>query len=752
MKGGNTEDRDSSLLYGCGRREGLVSAAHAVSDGGPDRMVLYLRRGGKVVAEECEFRPFMWVADPALFPVAQPQEVQELEGGGPLRYLLFYERWRDLEKALRELRRAAGVPPTAPGAPYFVLRDPVQQFLMLSGETFFRGLEFGDIHRLQVDIETRTEPGFEFSNPEREGDRVLLIALADNRGWAEVLGGPDMDERELLELFVQRVVERDPDVIEGYNLFKFDIPYLAARAARHGVRLCLGRDGSEVRIRSGRFVAAERTISYSKAEIHGREVIDIYFMVQLYDISRRELQGWGLKEVARHFGVAEENREYIAGPEISHTFERDPESVRRYALHDVLESRRLAELLAPTYFSLAKMVPMSFQNVCVRGSAAKIDALMIREYIRRRHALPVPDQPRPFSGGYTDIFYRGVARNVHHCDVRSLYPSLMLQEAIAPRSDEIGVFLRLLRRLRDQRLAVRALMEQAHDERERHYLGARDAAFKVLINSFYGYLGFAQARFSDFDAAEKVAARGRQILRGIVDWLRKHGAQVIEIDTDGVYFVPPELDEASLEEFRRGLRASLPPGIDLEFDGVYRAMYSYRMKNYALLTEDGNLIIRGAALKSRGLEPFQRRFLEELLRLKLEGREEEIPELKARYVRAITRREWPVEMFAKTETLQENPAEYVRKIRGKERGRRAAYELALASGREYRAGDQISYYITGDSARVTAHQAARLAADWKPEARDENVAYYLAKLEELCEKFGVNEIIRRMAADKSGRR
>ena len=37
----------------------------------------------------------------------------------------------------------------------------------------------------------------------------------------------------------------------------------------------------------------------------------------------------------------------------------------------------------------------------------------------------LPDAPREFEGGYTDIFITGLARNVHHCDVRSLYPSII---------------------------------------------------------------------------------------------------------------------------------------------------------------------------------------------------------------------------------------------------------------------------------------------------------------------------------------
>ena len=257
-----------------------------------------------------------------------------------------------------------------------------------------------------------------------------------------------------------------------------------------------------------------------------------------------------------------------------------------------------------------------------------------------------------------------------------------------------------------------------------------------MINSFYGYLGFDQVRFSDFDAAEKVASEGRELLRQMVDWLREHGALPVEIDTDGVYYVPPaDLTESARAVFRQSFSAALPSGIEVEFDGEYQSMFSYKMKNYALLTGQGEIVIKGAALKSRGLEPFQRSFLKEMIRLKLEGRDSELPDLRVRYEADIRDRNWPVSKLAKTETLQDAPSTYATKIGEKGRGRNAAYELALKSGRDYRAGDQLSYYVTGAKKSVQVFASARLVSEWNPVERDENVPYYLGKLDALYEKF-----------------
>jgi DNA polymerase elongation subunit (family B) len=535
---------------------------------------------------------------------------------------------------------------------------------------------------------------------------------------------------------VEVVAERDPDVLEGHNIFSFDLPYLFERARRHGVELRLGRDGSVPVRRASRFSVGERTIAYERFDVHGRHVVDTLFLVNAYDITHRSLGGFGLKDVASHFGVAAPGRTYISGPEIGATFEQDAERGLRYLADDVRETRAVSGILSPSFFVQAQILPYSYQNVCVRGTATRIDALMLREYLRQGRAVPMPGPAREFSGGYTDMFVEGVVRDVHHCDVRSLYPSLMLTRKIAPGKDDLGVFLRLLERFRDFRFKAKAAMHSAKSAAARNDFDALQTTFKVLINSFYGYLGFSQARFCDFDAAEDVTRQGRALLTDMIGWLRNHGATPVEIDTDGIYFVPPPgLGGKSLEQFRADFSASLPGGIEVEFDGEYMSMYSYKMKNYALLGRDGEIVIKGAALKSRGLEPFQRECVREIIRLKLDGRDGDIPALQQRYEKALRSREWPIQQLAKTERLQDAPATYeAKRARGK-CAKDAAYELALRAERAYRAGDQVSYYVTGSKKSVAVHESAKLLSDWDPARRDENVEYYAAKLQALFGKF-----------------
>ena len=147
-------------------------------------------------------------------------------------------------------------------------------------------------------------------------------------------------------------------------------------------------------------------------------------------------------------------------------------------------------------------------------------------------------------------------------------------------------------------------------------------------------------------------------------------------------------------------------------------------------------MIKGGALKSRGLEKFQRVFLEEIIKLLMEEKPEAIPGLRDEFAHKIRDRAWPIEMLMKTDTLQDSLEKYRAKIGAGGRNKAAAYELALTSGRNYKPGDQISYYIKSTPKKVAAYEAAKLVTDFDPENRDENVDYYTAKLDELVKKFG----------------
>jgi len=706
---------------------------------GDDKVRVFTRtEDGKTVSDVRPFRPFVLLASTDLLTGwAGGYDVQELQGDGLYRFLVLLHGWGDALRARADLQKVTGKTQTASDAPYLFFNDPIQQDLMLTGQTHFLTLPFGDLRRMQLDIETYCGAGYEFPNAARAEDRITAIALGDSTGWEHVISGKALAEADMLKELVRIIQERDPDVLEGHNLFRFDLEYIEARAKRHKVKLALGRGGALLQGHPSRMQIAERAITYRKYEVFGRHIIDTWILAQHYDVTARELEGFGLKEIARHFGLATEDRTYILPERVSWYFDHEPDTLFNYALDDVRETRALSAILSQSYFVQAQIFPFSYQNVALRGNATKINALLIREYLRQRCAIPAPEPPQEVLGGHTEIAYQGVARRVLHCDVTSLYPSVMLAFAYFPRRDSLGVFASLLKDLRAFRVQAKQLARTAETEEACNHYEALQSTFKILINSFYGYLGFPMGHFNDYQAANQVTAKGRELIHAVMAWLKDQGARLIEIDTDGLYFVaPPDVRAAEDEErLLSEMGKVLPKGISLELDGRYQAMFSYKMKNYALLDEGGRLSITGSGLRSRGLELFQREWMEEMFLHLLKGEPQKIRELTQRYAQAFEQHKFDVRKFMKTETLQDSLDTYREKIRGSKRNPAAAYELALRSARPYQPGDQISYYVSGTSKKVKVHEAAKLASEWDPKNPDESVEYYKAKLVELAEKF-----------------
>jgi len=675
-------------------------------------------KDGSTTTDVEPFHPFVW-ADSDVVDLGI--EAEKLKGDLKFGWLITVDSWKELISLRNGLKNA--------GRDFFALTDPIQHYLTATGRTLFKDFPFEELKRMQLEV---------LSFSEGEADHIMSIALSDNTGWEEVIivdaKKTEESERSAIKRLTSLIKARDPDVIEGHNLFRFDLPYLVARAKKLKTKLDWGRSAGFLRSRPSRLQIAEKTIDYPKFTIDGRHFVDTFLLAQFYDVGMRSLAGFERTDVARHFGFCDEEISALVGKELERAYISGKEKFRRRALCGVRETRAVSELLSPSYFIQAQIFPYNYQDVIVRGNATRINGLFLREYFRQKHSIPELPMPQTFEGGYTDIFFTGVARNVWHCDVASLYPSIMLQFDCFPASDRLQIFRHLLTDLRTFRLEAKAKMRAEKNPARQHHLQALQNTFKILINSFYGYLGFAQGHFADFDAAARVTQIGRDLLKKMIGWLNAHGANVIEVDTDGIYFVPPE--KIDIDELQKGLAKELPPGIEVEFDEQFEAMFSYKAKNYALLTKDGDVIIKGGALKSRGLEKFQRVFLEEMIKLIMEGRSDAIPRLRDQFEKKIRNREWKIDMLMKTDTLQDSLDKYRAKIVGSARNRAAAYELALASTRAYKPGDQVSYYIKSTPKKVPAYEAARLATDFDPQNRDENVDYYVAKLDELVKKFG----------------
>jgi DNA polymerase elongation subunit (family B) len=286
-----------------------------------------------------------------------------------------------------------------------------------------------------------------------------------------------------------------------------------------------------------------------------------------------------------------------------------------------------------------------------------------------------------------------VAEHVVKADVASLYPSLMRAYRIGPNCDHLGVFLHLIDRLTELRLFHKAAARSApvgSQEADEH--DGTQAAMKTMINAAYGYMGAtSMALFGDLGAANEVTRRGRALLDQIIEALRERGMVPIEADTDGVYFATPqEWTEAEERELVDEIGATLPAGIRLEYESRYAAMVSHAIKNYALLSYSGELLVRGAAMRSSRSEPFGVRFLLQAFRCAMQDDIAGIVQYYRETQEALQQRQLPASDVATRMRLSKDSKTYFAK---RAKHTEAQYEALLAAGRkQWRAGERVRFY------------------------------------------------------------
>jgi len=722
------------LLYGRDATEAIVGIDY---DDDANEAVSFVRRDGGMSENREGFQPFILLTDNSILArtEVEPAKVEELKGNG-LRLLARFTTAKDYETAMKsfaaEYRKHKN---DYAEEPYYEAKDFPHQYMLLSGRTHFLGMAWTDVRQIELTLKLNVNP--ELANP-RDTEQAMLVLGIKMGDQVQALHLGKLTEAEMIARLVEAVQECDPDVISGHNLFKFILPFLFERARRYKVPLKLGRGGRPVAVERYRMPLAERRLEFPRFRVFGRSLLDSWILVQSYDIFKREMDSYELPYCASYLGVSESERQPHPLPRAGEDHGPYLDGLTEDARADLEETAGVVGTLVGTFFYLCQMLPYTLEDTVIKGNATKINSFFLREYLARGEAIPHPVEGRFFPGGFTDIRKTGVIAPVISADVASLYPSLILAKKLFPKSDRLGLYELILRELLARRLEIkRQLKELPHDSDDYAQLDARQGTFKIIINSFYGYLGTGRMNFADLDAAEKVTAAGQETVKQMAQVIDDLNGEIIEIDTDGIYLRPPNdhVKKRRYEDFIRRVNERMPEGVLVELGGVYRAMLSYKVKNYALLAEDGRLIVKGSGLKSRGLEPFLRRFIEESIRLVLTNRAGELKALYERFRKRLAEGDMPVGELAKTDILVDSLATYEKKIETTRRNRQAQYEVAKRSGQRFKPGDPVTYYISGSDRKVKAYEAAKHINEYDPANPDVNIPFYQKRLEQTYKRI-----------------
>ena len=334
------EFEKNTLLFGADPTPRIV----AIELGETGTVKVYRREAdGSTVADVEPFHPFVW-CDSDVVDLGIDSE--KLQSNLKYGWLVTVDSWKELIGLRNGLKNA--------GRDFFSLTDPVQHYLTATGRTLFKDLPFEELKRMQIEV-LAFEDAVAGGADSRLGDHIMGIALSDSTGWEELLivdpKNIEESERAALKRLTAIIKKRDPDVIEGHDLFRFHLPYLVSRAKKTKTKLDWGRGDGFLRSRPSRLQIAEKTIDYPKFTVGGRHFVDTFLLAQFYDVGMRSLAGFERTDVARHFDLCDSDEiSALTGRELQRAYLDNSEQFRRRALCGVRETRALSELLSASYF------------------------------------------------------------------------------------------------------------------------------------------------------------------------------------------------------------------------------------------------------------------------------------------------------------------------------------------------------------------------------------------------------------------
>ncbi|GER39914.1 DNA polymerase delta catalytic subunit [Striga asiatica] len=357
--------------------------------------------------------------------------------------------------------------------------------------------------------------------------------------------------------------EVDPDIIIGYNICKFDLPYLIQRAEVLGIAEfpVLGRmRNTRVRVKDAKFSSRQLGTRESKeVTIEGRVQFDLLQAMQ----RDYKLSSYSLNSVSAHFLneqveclkillASRYNKEDVHHSIISDLQNGNSETRRRlavYCLKDAYLPQRLLDKLmfVYNYVEMARVtgVPMSF--LLSRGQSIKVLSQLLRKAKQKNLVIPNVKQAGSEQGSYEGAtvlearagFYD---KPIATLDFASLYPSIMMAynlcyctlvtsedarklnlppecvnetpsgEKFVKSNLQKGILPEILEELLTARKRAKADLKEAKDPLEKAVLDGRQLALKISANSVYGFTGATIGQLPCLEISSSVTSYGRQMI------------------------------------------------------------------------------------------------------------------------------------------------------------------------------------------------------------------------------------------------
>ena len=456
------------------------------------------------------------------------------------------------------------------------------------------------IRVFNIDIETSAENGF--PDIESADQEILAISIKDSySGRITVFGARPFDnndskvdymhfktEDSMLKAFLRYWMENYPDVITGWNVQLFDIPYIVRRFDR-----VLGegftRYLSPYKLISTReiYIKGRRQIA---CDLRGISTLDYLELYRKFTYTNQE--SYRLDHIC-FVELGERKLDHSEYDTFKEFYEKDWQKFVEYNIHDVRLVDKLDEKmkLLDLAFTMAYDAKVNYEDVF--SQVRMWDNYIYCELLKRKIAIPPKKEATKnakYAGAYVKEPIPGFYDWVVSFDLNSLYPHLIMQYNISPetlretrcasasvegflnktvqldpeystcangaqyRKDVHGFLPEMMQKMYDSRVIFKKKMIEAKKEYEKTPTVALkneiarcnniQMAKKISLNSAYGAIGNEHFRYYRLANAEAITLSGQVSIRWIENKMNGYlnkllGSDekdyVIASDTDSIY-------------------------------------------------------------------------------------------------------------------------------------------------------------------------------------------------------------------------
>ena len=459
------------------------------------------------------------------------------------------------------------------------------------------------IRILTIDIECESENGF--PNPDEAIEPLISITVKEHTTKKIIVFGMndfvnDRDdvryikcatERALIEKFLEFWLDYNPDIITGWNVKFFDIPFLMNRFRR------LMGDEYILKFSPWNIVSQQTKtdLGFIKQQnyydLMGITVLDYLDLYRKHTFVRRE------SYKLDYIGEVELGENKLDNPydTFQEFYSKDHQLFVEYNIQDVELVDKLEDKmqLIALHLTMAYEAKVNYQDVF---GQVRIWDTIIYNYLRSKNIVPPAIQESKTSDGYEGAYVKDPVVGFHDwiCsfDLNSLYPHLIMQYNISPetmvgfepdkvnvvdmlneksdlsdldnrtitpngaqfRTDKRGFLPELMDTLYQERviykkkmLEAKSMYQKTGDKKYENEIATNfniQLARKIALNSAYGAIGNQYFRYFDIRHAEGITMAGqltiRWIERDVNKFLNnllktKDVVYVVASDTDSIY-------------------------------------------------------------------------------------------------------------------------------------------------------------------------------------------------------------------------